>query len=200
MRHLFALVLATRNEHKVDELRPLLEGVAEVLSLQDFPGMPEVLETGTTFEENAAKKAEAVARYTGNAALADDSGLEVVALGGAPGVHSARFAGVGATDAANRALLLRTLAGVPAERRDARFVCVAALAVPGRPLWTARGVHEGRILDAPRGRGGFGYDPLFYSEELGATFAEVPAELKNQVSHRARALAQLRAYLLSARC
>lgn len=169
--------------------------MAEVHSLDEFPGVPEVDETGTTFIENALLKAKSVATFTGYAALADDSGLEVAALGGAPGVHSSRFSGPKATDASNRAKLIEVLRGVPSEKRSARFVCAVAIVLPGKPAWTTVGLHDGRILEAPRGTSGFGYDPLFFSFELGATFAEVPAEVKNRVSHRARAMTQAYEYI-----
>lgn len=164
--------------------------MVEVHSLDEFPGAPEVEETGTTFIENAVLKAESAATFTRCAALADDSGLEVAALGGAPGVCSSRFSGPAATDSSNCAKLLQMLRNAPPEARNARFVCAVAVAIPGRPTWTAEGLHEGQILEAPRGTLGFGYDPLFFSYELGATFTEVPAEVKNEVSHRARAMAQ----------
>lgn len=188
------LVLATHNRGKVRELENLLAeaGLAlRVATLDRFPHVALPEETGSTFLENARLKAEAVARQTGLPALADDSGLCVDALGGRPGVYSARFAGPDANDAANNARLLRELAGVPAERRSARFRSVVVLALPdGRWTWAA-GEARGRILEAPRGAGGFGYDPLFYSDELGMTFAEAGLDAKNAVSHRARALRAL---------
>ncbi|MGI6081690.1 MAG: XTP/dITP diphosphatase [Limnochordia bacterium] len=189
------IVLASRNKHKVSELSSLLVGVAEVRSLLEFPGIPEIKETGTTFLENALLKAKTVADFTGRATLADDSGLEVEALDGAPGVYSARFAGPAATDADNRARLLEQLQGVPNDKRQARFVCAIAIVKPDNSIWTTVGQHEGMILESPRGTLGFGYDPLFFSYELGATFAEVPAETKNKVSHRARAMAEVYKHL-----
>jgi XTP/dITP diphosphohydrolase len=183
------------NEHKVTELRSLLGDKVWLLTLRDFPEAPAVAETGATFTANAVLKAEAICAHTGLPSLADDSGLEVDALGGAPGIYSARYAGPGASDEDNRRKLLAALAHVSDEKRTARFVCAVALAVPHRPTWTAIGTHHGYITRAPTGSGGFGYDPLFYSPELQATFAAVPAERKNAVSHRARALAQLKAYL-----
>lgn len=181
----------------MSELQVLLRDVAEVHHLGEYPGMPEVEETGDTFVGNAVLKAEAVAAYTGKIALADDSGIAVDALQGAPGIYSARYAGSGATDAQNRAKLLQALEHVPEAQRTAQFVCAIALAVPGRPTWTATGTHAGLVLFAERGDHGFGYDPLFYSPELGATFAEVSLDVKNKVSHRARALEQLRRHLLA---
>lgn len=185
------LVMATRNEKKRKELAVLLEGsgirVEGLEALEPVP--PEVEETGTTFAENALLKARAVAA-AGVWAIADDSGLEVDALGGEPGVRSARFAGEGATDADNNALLLRRLEGVEAARRTARFVAVIALVSPDGEEWVWEGTCPGTITFAPRGEGGFGYDPLFVPEGYEQTFAELPAEVKNRISHRARALAQ----------
>ncbi|WP_027716976.1 XTP/dITP diphosphatase [Desulfovirgula thermocuniculi] len=190
------LVLATRNRGKIKELSALLAPLGyEVVSLEDFPGVPEVPEDGATFAENAVKKAVAVARHTGHLALADDSGLEVDYLGGAPGVLSARFAGEHGNDRANNEKLLALLAGVPPEKRTARFRCVVAVATPAGEVWTAEGSCEGVIADTPRGEGGFGYDPLFYVPELGKTFAELDPEVKNRLSHRARALAGAREIL-----
>lgn len=188
------LVLATHNRGKVRELERLLATAGLPLAVTTLDAFPTVVlpeETGATFLENARLKAVAVARQTGLPALADDSGLCVDALGGRPGVHSARYAGPDATDAANNARLLAELAGVPAERRTARFRAVVVLALPdGRWTW-AEGETRGRILEAPRGTGGFGYDPLFLSDELGMTFAEAGLEAKNRVSHRSRALRAL---------
>jgi XTP/dITP diphosphohydrolase len=188
------LLFATRNRGKLRELHELLAlpGL-ELLSLDDRPDVPELEEKGETFAENAASKAQAATRATGLLALADDSGLEVDALGGEPGVRSARYAGPGASDADRIQLLLHKLADVPAGRRSARFRCVVALCDPARPDRTERcqGSCEGEILFSPRGEGGFGYDPVFLSRELGQTFAEAPAEAKNRVSHRGRAMQQM---------
>jgi XTP/dITP diphosphohydrolase len=151
-------------------------------------------EDGATFEENARIKARYYAAREKGWVFADDSGLEVDALGGAPGVHSARFAGPDATDEANNALLLERLRGV--ENRTARFVCVIALARDGEVVRTFRGVVEGRMIDAPRGPHGFGYDPLFYYQPFGCTFGEAPDEKKMLVSHRAQALAAMFEYLM----
>ncbi len=190
------LVLASHNKKKTRELAAILAPLRIGLrNLADFPGAPMPEETGATFGENAVIKAEAALAFTGLPALADDSGLEVDALGGEPGVRSARFAGDGADDAANNLLLLRRLAGIPAERRGAGFVSVVALALPGGRTRTFRGETRGRILEAPRGAGGFGYDPLFLSDDLGVTFGEADPAAKNRVSHRARALAGLLAAL-----
>lgn len=185
------LVLASHNKKKAAELRSILEPIGfELSTLADFPGAPEPEETGETFAENAAIKAASALAFTGLPALADDSGLEVEALGGAPGVYSARFAG-GGGDWANNLLLLEKLAGVPAERRRARFVSVVALARPGEEIRLFRGETSGRILEAPEGENGFGYDPLFLSDDLGVSFAVADGAAKNRISHRARALAQL---------
>ena len=205
------LVFATRNRGKLAELRALVPGV-DVLSIDEAEArlgraIPEVVEDADTFAGNAIKKAREVAAATGLPALADDSGLEVDALGGAPGVYSARYAGPDADDAANNAKLLAALAGVPAERRTARFRSVLALADPAGPLGdgvlTAEGIAEGVVLDAPRGTGGFGYDPLFLFPPLGQTFAELGVGTKNGLSHRARAMAalapQLTEYLFTTR-
>ncbi|MDI6870469.1 MAG: XTP/dITP diphosphatase [Bacillota bacterium] len=187
-----ALVVASRNRHKVEELRQLLAGLpVEVRSLADYPEAPEVVEDGDTFAENAVKKARAAVAFTGEWALADDSGLEVDALGGEPGVRSARFAGEPRDDARNNAKLLALLAAVPPERRTARFRCVVALAGPGGELEVVEGAVEGRIVEELRGTGGFGYDPLFLLPDLGRTMAELTPEEKNLLSHRGRAMAAL---------
>jgi XTP/dITP diphosphohydrolase len=199
------LVFATRNPGKVVELRQLLPGLAVVgideAAVRLGREIPEVDEDADTFTGNAVKKAFEVSRTTGFPALADDSGLEVDALGGAPGVWSARYAGPGADDAANNARLLVALQGVPAERRTARFRSVLALADVAGPLRdaviTAEGACEGIVLDAPRGTGGFGYDPLFLVPELGQTFAELGVGTKGELSHRARAMAAIKPQLLA---
>lgn len=181
------IVLATRNEGKAAELTALLRRLPRVESLARYPHVALPPETGATYRENAIAKAMAVYDALKVAALGDDSGLEVDALGGAPGLHSARFAGPGAADAANNEKLLRALAGVPASRRTARFRCVLALVEgAGAPL-VVEGVCGGSILEAPRGAAGFGYDPLFlpYGETL--SFAELPPDRKNRISHRALA-------------
>jgi XTP/dITP diphosphohydrolase len=183
------LVLATRNEGKVKEIAALLAPLGiEVVSLAAFPEIPEIPEDGDTFVENALAKARAVAARTGQLVMADDSGLEVDALNGAPGVHSARFAGEPRDDARNNQKLLRLLEGVPWEQRSARFRCVIALVTPGGMERVAEGVCEGFIGYEPRGTGGFGYDPLFYVPEFDRTFAELDLDTKNRISHRGRAL------------
>lgn len=188
------LVVATGNKGKLREFGELLQGVVDtILSPADFPGFPEVEEDGDTFEANAIKKAMSAARFTGKPVLADDSGLSVDYLGGHPGVHSARFAGESATDADNNALLLRELDGVPAEQRGAAFHCVIALCFPDGSCQTFDGSLPGVVLEAPRGSGGFGYDPLFLVPEYGQTFSELPMEIKNSISHRGRAMQMLKA-------
>ncbi|NJB68289.1 XTP/dITP diphosphohydrolase [Desulfobaculum xiamenense] len=187
-----AVVLATRNKGKIAELSQMLEGFElEVLGLDAFPEIGEIEETGTTFEENARIKAQAVAQATGLVAVADDSGLEVDAIGGAPGVYSARYSGEGATDARNNAKLLGALDGVPAERRTARFRCVMLACAPGGEELVADGAWEGHIAEAPRGDNGFGYDPLFVDLESGRHSAELTREEKNARSHRGKALRRL---------
>jgi ribonuclease PH/non-canonical purine NTP pyrophosphatase (RdgB/HAM1 family) len=187
------LLLATHNEGKVSELKEMLSSLPlEICSLKDFPALPQVQETGRTFEENAVLKAETISRITGEAVLADDSGLEVERLGGRPGVYSARFAGEGATDEENNALLLKLMDGVPPAERKARFVCVMALAVPGKKTVTVTGTCEGLLADAPRGHNGFGYDPLFIYEAEGKTFGEMDLETKSRISHRGRALQKMK--------
>jgi XTP/dITP diphosphohydrolase len=184
------LVLATANAGKVRELRALIAewGTVEVLTLGDLPEVRLPPETGTTYLANAVPKATTVRDASGIAALADDSGIEVDALGGAPGVHSARY---GDGEAACNAKLLEALAGVPPERRTARYRAVVALALPDGVVWTAEGTCEGRIAEAPRGDAGFGYDPIFVLPALGRTVGEATAEEKARVSHRARAMRAL---------
>ncbi len=193
------LVLATFNRHKASEMLAIMPRLPlEPRTLAEFPGAVPAEEDGASLEENAVKKAAAAAAFTGLWALADDTGLEVDALGGAPGVRSARYAGGNATAAANNALLLARLADVPPERRTARFVCVVALASPGGGVFTARGALEGRITAGGRGGAGFGYDPLFELPD-GRTLAELSEAEKNAVSHRARALAAMLPRLLALR-
>jgi XTP/dITP diphosphohydrolase len=186
------LVLATRNQGKLREIRALLAGLP--VELRDAGDMPEVEETGATFAENAARKARAAAAQFDAWALADDSGLEVDALDGGPGIYSARYGGL-ATDAARNALLLEGLRDVSDERRAARFRAAVAVAAPDGRVWIREGACEGVITRAPRGAGGFGYDPLFFLPEFGKTMAELPPEVKNRISHRARALAGARRLL-----
>jgi len=190
----YTVLVSTRNAHKLVEIRQILGPSFELLDLSSVPALGEVEETGTTFEENAALKALAASAHFDGWVLADDSGLEVDALGGAPGVYSARFSGEGATDVTNRALLLEKLATVPADQRSARFRCVIALARGGEVLAHFSGAVEGVIIQSEQGAGGFGYDPLFVPEGFGETFAELGAETKNRLSHRGRALAGLKSW------
>lgn len=183
------LVIASRNRGKIAEYGEMLRDLpVEILSLADFPDLPEVRETGRTFRENALIKARAAAAATGLIALADDSGLEVDYLNGAPGVYSSRYAGPEQNDEANNRKLLAALEGVPMALRGARFRCVIAIVTPEGREFLSEGVCEGRISLAPRGRAGFGYDPLFLVPSLGKTFAELGPEVKNRISHRAQAL------------
>ncbi len=183
------IVLASRNKKKCEELQALLAPLdIEVLPVDEFGGVPTPEETGNTFEENASIKAKTVALTTRWPALADDSGLVVDALNGEPGVRSARFAGETATDADNNALLLKKLDGVVDEKRTAAFVCSLALAMPDGTVTRYEGRTEGRILSAPEGENGFGYDPLFYSNDLNKTFAQASIEEKSAISHRGRAM------------
>ena len=189
------LLIATQNAHKTSEIAALLGPAWAMSDLNAHPDIPAPEETGETFAENAAIKALAASRLFPGLVLADDSGLEVDALGGAPGVRSARYAGPQATDADNRAQLLTALAGVPGKERTARFRCVLVLAEGGEPRATFDGTVEGTILDAERGDGGFGYDSLFVPDGFCETFAQLPAATKNTLSHRGRAMDKARAFL-----
>lgn len=185
------LVIATRNKNKLREFREVFNDLhIEVRSLDDFGPTPEAIEDGATFEENAYKKALHTAKVLGLPAIADDSGLVVEALNGAPGVYSARYAGENATDDENCNKLLKALQGV--EDRRAHFQCVLSIAVPSGPALTYEGRCDGVIIDEKRGENGFGYDPLFYFKELGKTFAELSIEEKMRVSHRGKALAEVK--------
>jgi XTP/dITP diphosphohydrolase len=205
------ILIATRNGRKVGEIRSILGGSFQFLTLDDFPGAPKVVEDADTFAGNATKKAVELARWLAadnsklkiknsklDFVIADDSGLEVDALDGAPGVHSARFAamdkGENAPDADNNAKLLQLLKSVPLEKRTARFRCVIALAQIENPK-LFDGACEGKILLEPRGQNGFGYDPLFVPDGFTQTFAELGDEVKNSLSHRAKALEKLKNYL-----
>ena len=182
------VVLATRNEHKGQELKALLGGEDLIIrTLAEFPDAPDVVEDGVTCEANAIKKAREIARHTGLPAIADDTGLEVKTLGGRPGVYSARYAGEGATYKDNCAKLLRELDGVPREQRQARFVTVAAIALPTGQSVVVEGSLEGLITEREIGSHGFGYDPVFFVPESGKTLAEMSPAEKNRISHRARA-------------
>ncbi|MFP3869108.1 MAG: XTP/dITP diphosphatase [Desulfobacteraceae bacterium] len=195
------LVIATHNPGKIRELHLLLENLGvNLLSLQDFPDLPEIIEDGQTFAANAQKKAMLVARYSGHPALADDSGLEVAALGGRPGVHSARYAADRTypnppTDEDNYLKLLEELANVPWDQRQAQFVCAIVLAFPNSQMVSTQGICKGMIAFKPQGQQGFGYDPVFWLPQYGCTMAEIDLNLKNQISHRAQALQQMKSII-----
>jgi XTP/dITP diphosphohydrolase len=188
------IVLATGNAGKIDEFNAMLQEIMPdllVRGLRDFPDIGEIEETGTTFEENSRIKAETVARLTGHVAVADDSGLQVDALDGRPGVHSARYSGPGATDERNYRKLLEELKDVPEEKRTARFVCVITAFAPTGETLVTRGTWEGRIATSPRGEKGFGYDPVFFDLAAGMTAAQMDQAMKNNRSHRGKALHSL---------
>jgi len=191
------LIVATRNRNKTDEIQQILGPEFELRDLTAYPQISQAVETGKSFEENARLKAIAVSKESPGLIIADDSGLEAEALGGAPGIYSARYAGDKATDKQNIDKLLKELARIDAQRyqRRARFRCVLALARNGQMLETFKGVVEGTIVDQPRGSRGFGYDPIFVPNEFEQTFAELPAEVKNRISHRAKAIRALAAKL-----
>jgi XTP/dITP diphosphohydrolase len=195
-----SLLLGTRNAGKLREIETILGNIPwRIRSLREFENVDVAAEPADTYSENAILKAQFYARETGLCALADDSGLEVEALDGAPGVHSARYAGAGASDADRRKLLLSELAQLQAESRSGRFVCVVAIATPdGTVLNVSEGICNGTITFDPRGDGGFGYDPLFVPDGFTQTFAELPDSIKNEISHRARALLKTREFLTSA--
>ena len=193
------LVIASNNPHKIREITQMVDDRMNVISMREAGFDQEIDENGDTFEDNAKIKALAVAKATGYCALGDDSGLAVDALDGAPGVHSARYCGHHGDDAANNALLIRNMADVPAQDRTAQFVCAMALALPGGQVTTVQGSCPGVITFAPRGEGGFGYDPYF--EYLsGETFAEMAQEEKNQISHRAQAMRAMLPHLEELSC
>jgi XTP/dITP diphosphohydrolase len=190
------IVIATANQHKFKEIREILRDLpVELLSLQDFPEIPPIEETGSTFHENALIKARTVNQITGLLTLADDSGLEVDALNGAPGVYSARYSGREHDYAANNRKLLEELRNVPPEERGAQFRCVVAI-VGSRGEHIVEGVVRGRIISELRGSGGFGYDPLFVPEGYQQTYAELGEAVKNQISHRSQAFRKARDFLL----
>jgi XTP/dITP diphosphohydrolase len=190
------VVLATRNRHKGEELAALLGDLGiTIRTLDEFPDAPEVVEDGDTCEANAVKKARAIADFTGLPAVADDTGLEVDALGGRPGIYAARYAGEDATYEDNCRKLLRELMGVPREQRTARFLTVAAIALPSAGTRVAQGTLDGVIAEEASGTLGFGYDPVFLIPALGKTLAQLSADQKNTISHRAKAFAKMREIL-----
>ncbi|MCC6545453.1 MAG: XTP/dITP diphosphatase [Nitrospirae bacterium] len=187
------IVIATRNSGKIAEIQSIInnsdiKNVVEVETLLSYPDIPEIIEDGNNFSENAAKKALTVAKFTGQVSIADDSGLEVDALGGAPGVYSARFAGEKAADSDNIKKLMSLLKDVPPGKRGARFVCVIAIATPAGEVSIAEGECPGIIAEKARGTSGFGYDPVFVVPQYEKTFAELGSDIKNRISHRAAAL------------
>jgi XTP/dITP diphosphohydrolase len=190
------LVLATRNRNKVIELVALLGDLGiTIRTLDEFPDAPDVVEDGDTCEANAVKKARVIAEFTGLPAVADDTGLEVDALGGRPGVYAARYAGEDATYEDNCRKLLRELIGVPREQRTARFLTVAAIALPSDGIRVVRGTLEGVIAEEASGTSGFGYDPVFQIPEIGMTLAQLSVDQKNTISHRAKAFVKVREML-----
>jgi len=187
------IVFASGNLGKVREIREMLSGTnIELASLKDYPDIPEIVEDGKTFLENALKKARTVSERTGRAVLADDSGLQVDALGGEPGIYSARYAGEGASDDDNIRLLLEKLKEVPPEKRTASFCCVLVLYNTDGTYESFESRWPGRIIDDRRGDNGFGYDPVFYVPELNKTAAELPPEIKNRISHRGQSFLKLK--------
>ncbi len=197
------LVVATRNKGKLKEIHQKFSSIPDIalISIDDiekqFGQIPDIIEDGSTFAENALKKAREISRITNLPAMADDSGLVVDALGGEPGVYSARYAGESATDEERNALILQKMKDNRTGKRDARFVCTIALVIPHKGEYLAEGVCEGEIAQEPRGSHGFGYDPIFYLPHYRATMAELPLEIKNTLSHRARALEKAAAILQS---
>lgn len=190
------LVVATKNDKKLHELKRYLKTVrANVVSLQEFGSAPEIIENKRTFRENAAKKALAVSRFTGGLALADDSGICVKALGGAPGVRSARFAGPAKDNKANNRKMLRLLSGLPLKRRAAKFVCAIAIADKGKVVKLIEEDCRGLIAFEEKGRHGFGYDPLFLIPSRGKTFGQLGLKAKDKMSHRSKALKKARQFL-----
>ncbi len=188
------VVLATRNEGKIKELARIL-GSVPLVGLDEFPGAPEVAETGATFEENALLKARAIATFTGQPSVADDSGLCVDALNGMPGIFSARWSGTHGDDQANLDLLLAQISDVPDERRGANFTCAAALVYPDGTSQVVLGEVTGQLIRTPRGSGGFGYDPIFVPDGYDVTTAEMTADEKDAISHRGKAFRALAPFI-----
>ena len=187
------IVFASSNEGKVKEIKEMLEGLGiELVSLKDYTGVPEIVEDGKSFLENALKKAKIISEFTGETVLADDSGLQVEVLVGEPGIYSSRYAGEKATDDENNNKLLAKLKNIPQEKRTAFFRCVLVLYRRDGSYDYFEGKWNGQIIDERRGNNGFGYDPIFFVPELKKTAAELPAEIKNKVSHRGQAFAQFK--------
>ena len=186
------IIFATNNQDKMKEIHAIMADFpVQIVSLKEAGIHADVDENGTSFEENAAIKAEAICRLTGHVTIADDSGLEIDALGGEPGIYSARYMGEDTSYRIKNANLIERLAGVPDEKRTARFVCAVAAAFPDAPTQIVRGTIEGRIGYEEAGENGFGYDPIFYVPEYGCTTAQMPPEEKNKISHRGRALKKI---------
>jgi XTP/dITP diphosphohydrolase len=191
------VVFASGNEGKVREIKEMLEGMGiELVSLSNYSHVPEIVEDGKSFLENALKKAKIISEFTGETVLADDSGLQVEVLGGEPGIYSSRYAGESATDEENNVALLAKLKNIPREKRTAFFRCVLVLYRRDGSYDYFEGKWTGKIIDDQRGNNGFGYDPIFFVPELKKTAAELPAEIKNKVSHRGQAFAQLKKALV----
>ena len=196
MRTLKEIVIATNNRHKFEEIAGILKELpVRLIPLSDYPDAPELEEEGATYSENAVHKALTMARFTGKWAMGDDTGLEVDALNGRPGLYSARYAGENATFADNKKKLLEEIADIPVEKRGATFRTVLALVNPEGKAHVVEGVLRGRIAEAEQGAGGFGYDALFFLPEMGRTYAELTAEEKNRSSHRARAVEKIKEVL-----
>ena len=188
------IVIATRNKKKIEEVRRLLSGLdINIVTIDNYGNMPEIIEDGNTFEENALKKARAIAQITKKPTLADDSGLQVDALGGAPGIYSARYAGEDSDDRKNIEKLLKEMKGI--KDRRARFVCIIAFALPDGSHYLFKGVTEGSIGEVPKGEKGFGYDPIFYPDGYDKTFAEMEPEQKDFLSHRGKALRKFKEFI-----
>ncbi len=188
------VVIASRNEHKIDEMRRILNEAGlslDLVSIQEFPDLPDVDETGATFAENALLKAREICDFTGLPAIADDSGLCVDALGGMPGIFSARWSGTHGNDLANLQLLLAQISHVASDRRTASFHCAAAIVTPSGGEKVVEGIMAGRIIDTPRGTNGFGYDPIFIADGYSITTAEMDSASKDAISHRGLAIAAL---------
>ena len=190
------IIFATKNEGKVKEIAEMLTSMdIELTSLNQFESLPEIVEDGKSYLENALKKAKIISEFTGETVLADDSGLQVDVLGGEPGIYSARYAGEGATDEENNAKLLAKLKDVPEEKRTASFFCALVLYRQDGNYSSFEAEWQGRIIDERRGTNGFGYDPIFLSSQLNKTAAELPPEIKNTISHRGQAFAKLKSHL-----
>jgi len=192
------IIFATKNEGKVREISEMLQGAGvELISLNGIDHAPAIVEDGKTYRDNALKKARIISEFTGKAVLADDSGLEVSVLAGEPGIYSARYAGPEATDEENNRKLLSRLKDIPEEKRTAAFFCALVLYHPDGHFDLFEAKWKGRIIDEARGSNGFGYDPIFLAADFGKTAAELPAEIKNKISHRGQAFEKLKKYLLN---